>query len=401
MLDFGQMYDVAISIGKHIYFSHTIPVKKEYVESEENLWLVKGRTLSGKTYFRHLCWKCWAKEIENAIVNNDKLKLISKSRFLKWDRWYRTGKLSSHLKIPKYWNSPVWWFRLVFDMTEEELNAERSKFDTASLASFIRRYGEDLGKVKYADYCRLQAKAGCSLDYFIEKYGEEAGRLKYEAVCKDKGVSRENCIKKYGSVVGNNFFKQYCKTQAFAGTSIEFFIKKYGKEVGIKKYKEVCSQKAITLANFQRKYGKENGIEKYKTYLARTKCSYSKVSQELFKHLDAILGSAASNSHFFTKNNETEIEISVDGRKKTAKFDYSINNKVIEFNGDYWHANPLIYDENDIVIEDIRAKSIWERDEKRLQAITANGFQVYVVWENDYYKDPDKIITQCVKFLTT
>lgn len=32
-----------------------------------------------------------------------------------------------------------------------------------------------------------------------------------------------------------------------------------------------------------------------------------------------------------------------------VSFDFLSNNKVIEFNGDLWHANPMIFSESDVV----------------------------------------------------
>ena len=64
--------------------------------------------------------------------------------------------------------------------------------------------------------------------------------------------------------------------------------------------------------------------------------------------IDEKIGDLANDSFFFIKNYETEVEIEIGNKKKIAKLDYELNRKVIEFNGDYWHANPKLYDENDV-----------------------------------------------------
>lgn len=303
---------------------------------------------------------------------------------------------------PPPWNSPIWWFRLVFDMTEDELNFERKKFDTASIDSFIRRYGEEEGRRRFDEYCKLQAKAGCSLDYFIEKYGEDLGQLKYDELCKNKGVSKKNCIEKYGEDVGKKFFAAYCKVQVDAGNTLKYFIEKYGEIEGKKKYDDVCHQKPITLTNFIRKYGQDEGTKKYKAYISRLSFGYSKISQELFEKIDDELGDFANNSFFFIKNYEAEVEIEINGKKKFAKLDYELNGKVIEFNGDYWHASPRLYKPDDIVLIHFygrKAKDIWKDDMLRLNEIEKHGFKVHIVWESDYRENPEKVIDECVKFL--
>ena len=80
-----------------------------------------------------------------------------------------------------------------------------------------------------------------------------------------------------------------------------------------------------------------------------------------------------------------------------------LNGKIIEFNGDLWHANPMKYKETDVITmvngNKESVKSIWEHDKKRKQAIESKGFHVHVVWEADYGNDPDGVVDACVKFL--
>ena len=88
-----------------------------------------------------------------------------------------------------------------------------------------------------------------------------------------------------------------------------------------------------------------------------------------------------------------------------AKFrpDYVLRKHIIEFNGDFWHANPKIYNENDQLArfghEYDTAKNIWKRDKERIERFKHCGFQVLVVWESDYASDPEHVIEKCVNFL--
>lgn len=290
-------------------------------------------------------------------------------------------------------------------MTEDELNAERTKFDTASINSFVRRYGEVEGRKRYNEYVKLQAKVGCSLDYFIEKYGEKLGTQRYEELCESKGVSKKNCIEKYGKNVGTQFFKDYCKKQVKAGNTIDYYVEKYGKVEGTKRYHIVCSQKSLSLHNFKRKYGEVEGLKQYKAYISKNSVGFSRVSQELFKQIDDVLGDFANDSFFYLKNYEQEVVIKStdDGETKIAKLDYSLNDKAIEFNGDYWHANPVLYSADDMILRSggkrELVKDIWDREAKRTAALIKQGFKVHVVWESDYKEDPEKVVAECVNFL--
>jgi hypothetical protein len=59
---------------------------------------------------------------------------------------------------------------------------------------------------------------------------------------------------------------------------------------------------------------------------------------------------------------------------------------VIEFYGDFWHANPQRYAYGDIV-NHTTAAAIWRRDAERVEAIESLGYQVIIVWESDYKSD--------------
>ena len=79
------------------------------------------------------------------------------------------------------------------------------------------------------------------------------------------------------------------------------------------------------------------------------------------------------------------------------------NKKIIEFNGILWHAKPGLYKADDKIklIDNIEktAKDIWEYDKAKKKFAESLGYQVMVVWEDDYKNDPDLIIKQCMEFL--
>ena len=77
-----------------------------------------------------------------------------------------------------------------------------------------------------------------------------------------------------------------------------------------------------------------------------------------------------------------------------------LSNKIIEFNGDFWHMNPSIYDENYFnKISKIYAKDKWEIDKIKIECARKNGYDVLIVWEHDYRKDKENTIQKCLNFL--
>ena len=81
----------------------------------------------------------------------------------------------------------------------------------------------------------------------------------------------------------------------------------------------------------------------------------------------------------------------------------SYKNKVIEFYGDYWHANPEIYKKDDLIKMNNKkmiASDKWILDKKRIDALKELGYDVKIIWERDYLKNKEQIIQECKQFLT-
>ena len=65
---------------------------------------------------------------------------------------------------------------------------------------------------------------------------------------------------------------------------------------------------------------------------------------------------------------------------------------IVEFNGDFWHANPLTYDRNSLRYKSQIVKV--EKDEKKREYCEQNGISMIEIWERDYKEDKNKIINE-------
>ena len=83
--------------------------------------------------------------------------------------------------------------------------------------------------------------------------------------------------------------------------------------------------------------------------------------------------------------------------------DLLINNKVIEFYGDYWHCNP-----NDPRFSDgsyfhpylkMTAKEKWEFDKLRINKLINKGYVVKIIWEYDFKHNKERVLQECMEFL--
>ena len=80
-------------------------------------------------------------------------------------------------------------------------------------------------------------------------------------------------------------------------------------------------------------------------------------------------------------------------------YDFVYGNKIIEFNGDFWHANPNKYDADDHIRDGMLAKDIWEKDAIKKRVAEAEDFEIFVVWENEFRKYPEETIKKCIDFI--
>jgi hypothetical protein len=64
-----------------------------------------------------------------------------------------------------------------------------------------------------------------------------------------------------------------------------------------------------------------------------------------------------------------------------------INNVVYEFNGDYWHGNPEIYNSESINKHNKQKfSSLYEKTIKREKELISLGYNIVSIWENDFMK---------------
>jgi hypothetical protein len=210
----------------------------------------------------------------------------------------------------------------------------------------------------------------------------------------------------------SEFAKESVKDRVHPTTKEYYLSKGYSEEESIELLKE--RQRTFTLEKCIEKYGKEKG---YKRWLDRQenwqkslldngniKCGYSKISQDLFngiiKHYKI---EDIPFVYYAIKNKEYYIS-----RKSFGFFSYDFTDKnrmkIIEYNGDRYHANPNLFESNDYPHPYYKedgptAKEIWKRDNLKISLAKNDGFDVLVIWDSEYRKDKNKTIKKCLNFL--
>lgn len=276
-------------------------------------------------------------------------------------------------------------------VSEKTLNAGKMTCE-----NMVNKYGPELGLIRWNSYREKQAKSN-TFEYKRDKHGWSEDQ--FQEYNKNRSVTKENLIKRHGKEEGLRKWYAYVERQRYAGCKLEYFIEKYGDEIGFEKYLKINKSKS----NSRQKLIAKHGIEKYTEDLAirlNKANTYSKISQDLFKELDLL---QSPDAFYASKNKEYFIYEPID--KIIRFYDYVDvkRKKCIEFNGDRWHANPEIYNEDAKPMSHVNlsAKEIWEKDSLKNKLITDRGFEIMIVWERDFKLNPEEVIQQCLEFLYT
>jgi G:T-mismatch repair DNA endonuclease (very short patch repair protein) len=295
-------------------------------------------------------------------------------------------------------------------MSEYKENYPNSQLVTAACAknscitlqNQINKYGLEEGTRRFNEYVEKQRYAGCSLEYFQTKYGNEEGLLKYNHVNNKRAVSLQNQINKYGLEEGTRRFNEYVEKQRYAGCSLEYFQTKYGNEEGLNRYKTVNQLKKFTLQNQINKYGLEEGTKRFnEIILSRNKIKYAS-SILATKIINLILSHLPENIAANAKCLQTEFFIHRNNKLYFYDLTFPKYKKIIEINGDYWHANPILYHHDDIINFPNKIKNasdVWEYDFNKMKHVIDYGFDIKYIWEYDFNKNTNQTINEVVKWI--
>ena len=165
--------------------------------------------------------------------------------------------------------------------------------------------------------------------------------------------------------------------------TLRWFIDKYGLDIGQQKYVERSEQIKKTTH--------------FKVLNKKSRNNYSNISQELFREVLGQIKDNYQKIYFAELNHEYSCGT-------PTNFDFVVvdNKKVIEFNGDKFHANPNMFKENDFpnpFNKKLSSKDIWLIDEHKIKSAINNGYEVIVVWESDYIKNKKNCVKQCIDFV--
>jgi len=154
-------------------------------------------------------------------------------------------------------------------------------------------------------------------------------------------------------------------------------------------------------------FGRVNWREKWNSKIEKMSLEEK---EEYFLQLS---GRMRKNLHGWTSKLESKVQevlndlnIEYINNKYLFGYNYDIiflNKCILEIQGDFWHANPQTYKEEDILNfpkKKKTAKEIWKYDEKKKNSVEKHGYKVFYIWESQLNNmNPVEIINFITKIL--
>lgn len=283
--------------------------------------------------------------------------------------------------------------QLIYDFKDFDLSYENFKYLHDILLYSLVDFKKTIG------LCYRQSEF--LLEYYNipkrdKKITNEIRRSKYEKTCIEKyGIKhsttkdtinkiKNTCIERYGC---DNIYKN----KDFIKTSIEIKNKKYGK-AGLgwiyeteESKKERIDKLHLDLKNWW--LYMDNSEKKHRIQILitnRRKWWNNLTEKEKYLFLEKTQNNYASKLELLIINilDINKIDYKCQHWINKTSYDIKIDKILLEINGDYWHCNPLIYNEN-YMHPHIKksASEIWLKDYYKKTNAEKYGYKVIYIWE--------------------
>ena len=163
------------------------------------------------------------------------------------------------------------------------------------------------------------------------------------------------------------------------------------------KHKKQHSERMLGSSNKMRN---TTHTEETKKHISETKKKQYK--EGLIKLQRINISKAEKEIAEWFKNNNIEFtpQFRIPGVSFIYDFYLPKYNLIIEYNGNYWHADPKIYKSGTLLkrpnCEEVLVDKIWERDKMKKEEVELKGYKLIYIWENDYKKEKEKMLNNLI-----
>lgn len=290
---------------------------------------------------------------------------------------------------------------------EKVPEVSRAKMSNFSFETFWKVYNPTLSEAEAKEqFTKFRETHGmnkgwgvCEANHNHSSNSTEYSRKSKSPRCIEfwlaKGFSEEEAI-----IKRNDWYKKLYENMSF-NTRVDFYLSAAGGDY--EKAKQMLAKRQHTNKpdKYIERYGLELGLEKYTEKLKR----WANKLKESYTHGSSKIELSFINDIMDTLSLAPE-KCQFRGCYKTIRPcgflpDFIYNNEfVIEFYGDYWHANPKLYtDDNYVTKHGKYVKEVHDKDALRNNLLHEHGYKVLVVWEHDYRTNRELVINDIAKFL--
>lgn len=272
------------------------------------------------------------------------------------------------------------------------VDQELAQRTTLTESKFIEKYGEIDGLKRWNIYREKQAYSN-SFEYKKEKHGWD--RQKFDDYNSSRSITLEKCINRHGEEYGIYIWNSYVEQQKYTKTK-NYLVDKYGEKIGIEKFNQINRLKSASVNPRIMAELKNISIDEA-VEIITSRQNFTKyvslLEKEFIEKLKKIIGELEYTSISRPYGKWSTLLNSY------VVYDIKHKDCIIEFNGDYWHCNPKLFESTDIGPGNKLASEIWNRDSKKIQTAVNLGFRTATIWESDYRKTKQKVIEGIVEWM--
>ena len=202
------------------------------------------------------------------------------------------------------------------------------------------------------------------------------------------------------------FINSALKDREFT-TNINYYLKRsYSQKEAEVKLKD--RQTTFSLEKCIIKYGEEGGRKRWEKRQANWKAKVFNKNTHIGKGTSKLSERIINEIKIHNDNNDKllydKLEKFIYDKELKRVYKYDLTNaktkRIIEINGTFWHSKEGLYEDDYIhKVRKKSAKEIREFDKRKHDTAKSYGYDILVIWEDDYWLNPEETIKKCVNFI--
>jgi G:T-mismatch repair DNA endonuclease (very short patch repair protein) len=250
-----------------------------------------------------------------------------------------------------------------------------------SLPDLKKKYGIDFKSILFLlDFYKIPKRTSSSSAIQISQ-------KKYKKTCNKKyGVDNVSQLESIKNKKSKTFLEHYGVDNIWKSNDFKSWLKKHMMDTyGVG---SLPNNNGNADSWGWNKLTQKEKEERLKILFSNFESSIEKTIQNLLTDMNI-----GFTTHFFIDNLSYDIKI-------------NSSKKIIEVQGDYWHANPDKFKEKDLIankkLGTISAKEIWEKDALKKKIAENSGYSIFYVWESDIkQKSKGELKMEILNFLSS